>query len=110
MLFALVFGATAATASSEGAHLLDLGELAKIGGLPFALVVIALITGARGDWVYGKFYQQERRDRERAEADRDRLLELCLRFRDNARQGKDVALEALAIVRRPPDGDDKERR
>ncbi|MPZ13987.1 MAG: hypothetical protein GEU73_06120 [Chloroflexi bacterium] len=33
---------------------MDLGELIQQVGLPVAMLILALITGARGDWAFGR--------------------------------------------------------
>lgn len=65
------------------------GELIKTFGLPTAMLVVILWTGAKEVWVWGKAYRDVKEDR-------DRLFELALSATDMGERGKAVAKEAIS--------------
>jgi hypothetical protein len=54
-------------------------ELIQQFGLPLGMLIIALITGARGDWVFGREYRDMRERNAKLEARVDRLTQIAER-------------------------------
>ncbi|MPZ16268.1 MAG: hypothetical protein GEU73_17980 [Chloroflexi bacterium] len=70
---------------------MDLGELIQQVGLPVAMLILALITGARGDWAFGRELRELR-------ARNDELWELLKPSLDVAR----ASLDEVERTRRRP--------
>jgi hypothetical protein len=64
-------------------------DLIKAVGLPIALLLLALIAGARGTWYYGNTYRS-------LERDRDYWREMALRGTDLAERAVDAQSDRRA--------------
>jgi hypothetical protein len=64
----------------------DALDLIKAVGLPIALLLLALVAGARGTWYYGNTYRS-------LERDRDYWRELALRGTDLAEKSFEIQVD-----------------
>jgi hypothetical protein len=81
----------------------DITPLVRDFGVPVALLLIILWTGARGKWVYGRTYDEMKRRAERYEGLASRALgaaeggtEVAKRLADQRQRAADVAATLAA--------------
>jgi predicted nucleotidyltransferase len=85
----------------------DITPLVRDFGVPVALLLIILWTGARGKWVYGRTYEEMRRRAERYEDLALRAVgaaeggtELAKRLADEKQKAADTAADLAAYQQR----------